>query len=135
MALVEISNLSKVYESHLAHRALDNLRLEVESGEFVGIMGPSGSGKTTLLKLLCGLMRPDSGQIRYRGQELADVMRSMNADRAAVLRHLVLPGILPGILFFECVFAAIKNRPCHSRWIFASQEAYYDTSPYILLQN
>ncbi|WP_020615115.1 ABC transporter ATP-binding protein [Paenibacillus daejeonensis] len=83
MALVEISNLSKVYESHLAHRALDNLRLEVESGEFVGIMGPSGSGKTTLLNAIATIDEPTSGHIRIAGLDPL----SMDKDEMALFRR------------------------------------------------
>ncbi len=47
--------------------ALDDLSLAVEEGEFLAIVGPSGCGKSTLLRLLAGLLRPISGQVRFRG--------------------------------------------------------------------
>ncbi len=46
---------------------LDDISLQIKDGEFVAILGPSGSGKSTLLRILSGLIRPTSGQVRYRG--------------------------------------------------------------------
>jgi ABC-type polysaccharide/polyol phosphate transport system ATPase subunit len=48
--------------------ALDDVSLEVQQGESVGLMGLNGSGKSTLLKLVNGIMRPDSGTVRTRGR-------------------------------------------------------------------
>jgi putative ABC transport system ATP-binding protein len=49
-------------------RAVDGVSLDVEEGEFVGILGPSGSGKSSLLYLLAGLKSPTSGEVRFGGQ-------------------------------------------------------------------
>lgn len=49
---------------------LDNLNLEIHSGEYVGIVGTSGSGKTTIFRLLLGFETPDHGEIRYDGKKL-----------------------------------------------------------------
>jgi putative ABC transport system ATP-binding protein len=59
--------------------ALDGAGMRLWSGEVVAVMGPSGSGKSTLLHCLAGIIRPDSGAVRYRGKELSslpDVARS-----------------------------------------------------------
>jgi len=50
--------------------ALQDVSLDLYRGEFVMLMGPSGSGKSTLLAVLSGLLRPDSGQVWVRGEDL-----------------------------------------------------------------
>ena len=64
---IAIAGVSKHYGRV---RALDDVHLEVESGEFLTLLGPSGSGKTTLLMALAGFMRPDRGSIRFGGREI-----------------------------------------------------------------
>jgi len=56
-------------------RAVDDVCLEIESGEFVAIVGASGSGKSTLLNLLAGLDSPTSGKVRYRDKTLNELSR------------------------------------------------------------
>jgi NitT/TauT family transport system ATP-binding protein len=54
-----------------ATAALRGLSFDVMAGEIVGIVGPSGCGKTTILKLIAGLLRPDSGEVRIDGSDVA----------------------------------------------------------------
>ncbi len=64
MSLIEIKKLSKAYESGEENiRALIEVDLNIERGEFVSVMGPSGSGKSTLLTILGGLNHPTEGEV------------------------------------------------------------------------
>ncbi|MEE6262745.1 ABC transporter ATP-binding protein [Plantactinospora sonchi] len=54
-------------------RALDGVDIEIGAGEVVALLGPSGSGKSTLLHCLAGILRPDSGRVRYRGAALDEL--------------------------------------------------------------
>ncbi|HXJ55802.1 MAG TPA: ATP-binding cassette domain-containing protein, partial [Verrucomicrobiae bacterium] len=68
MALVELRNVSKIY--HLGGeeiRALDDVSLDIEAGEFISIIGPSGSGKSTLMHILGCLDTPSRGTIQLDG--------------------------------------------------------------------
>ena len=74
MAIVEIEDLSKVYQMGAVEvRALWRLELEIEQGEYLAIMGPSGSGKSTLLNVLGCLDRPTSGRYRLGGKDVAQL--------------------------------------------------------------
>jgi sulfate transport system ATP-binding protein len=61
-----VSNITKRFGSFVA---LDNVNLDVRTGELLALLGPSGSGKTTLLRILGGLEEPDDGSITFFGEE------------------------------------------------------------------
>jgi putative ABC transport system ATP-binding protein len=70
--IYELRAVTRAYgRNSNAVRAVDEVDLEVDEGEFLVVVGPSGSGKTTLLQLLGGLDRPTSGQITFEGRDLA----------------------------------------------------------------
>jgi putative ABC transport system ATP-binding protein len=72
--MLELAEVSKTYRlGGQTVRALDSITLAFSAGEFVSVVGPSGSGKSTLLHLLGALDRPDSGSIRFQGEEIGDL--------------------------------------------------------------
>ncbi|MCH8044300.1 MAG: ABC transporter ATP-binding protein [Planctomycetes bacterium] len=69
--MIQLENVSKVYESLGGPvRALDELSLSIDAGEFVAVRGPSGCGKSTLLTIVGGLNRPSSGRVVVDGRDL-----------------------------------------------------------------
>ena len=73
-ALLAFDRVSKTYgEGGGMVRALHEVDLSIERGEFVAIMGPSGSGKSTLLTILGGVESPTSGKILLEGVDLAKI--------------------------------------------------------------
>ena len=72
MEIVRTENLSKTYGSgENLVRAIDDVNLKIEKGEFIAIVGPSGSGKSTLLHLLGGVDNPSSGKIFIDGNDIS----------------------------------------------------------------
>ena len=71
MTLIEVKNLNKIYGSGEAEvKALKNINLNIEQGEFVAIVGQSGSGKSTLLHLIGGVDIPSSGEVIIDGKSI-----------------------------------------------------------------
>ena len=68
--MMTITNLTHYYNKDLA---LENINLEIKSGEFIAIIGESGSGKSTLLSILSTLLKPTSGDIVYEGLNYKDI--------------------------------------------------------------
>ncbi len=87
MALIELRGIQKIYGHGDAEvRALKNVDLDVERGEFVAIMGTSGSGKSTLMNILGCLDRPTHGTYRLDGRDVAHLGR---AELARVRNQLL----------------------------------------------
>ncbi len=72
MEIVRVENLSKTYgNGENLVKAIDDVNLKIEKGEFIAIVGPSGSGKSTLLHLLGGVDNPSSGKIFIDGNDIS----------------------------------------------------------------
>ena len=72
MALIELNNVSKIYDgTAIPVKAVNEVNLAIEEGEFTAIVGPSGSGKTTMLNLIGGLDQPTSGKIVVDGTDIS----------------------------------------------------------------
>lgn len=112
--MLQLQNISKVYEGKIPFRALTDINLEVEKGEFVAIMGPSGSGKTTLLNIISTIDSPTTGVVlldginphqmeknelaRFRRRELGFVFQDFNLlHTLTVEENIVLPLTLDGV--------------------------------------
>ena len=84
MAFIEIKNLNKIYgKGEVEVKALNNINLEINEGEFVAIVGTSGSGKSTLLHLLGGVDKPSSGEVILNGTN----MYSLKERELSILRR------------------------------------------------
>lgn len=72
-AAVELKALCKTYKKKKVDpvKAVDNLSLVVPAGKVLGFLGPNGAGKTTTIKMMCGLVKPDSGEVYLNGHNIA----------------------------------------------------------------
>ncbi len=82
--IVELKKVSKTYKiGENKFKALDNIDLEINKGEFVVILGPSGAGKSTLLNLIGGMDTPTEGSIKIDGEEISKYTESQLSDYRA----------------------------------------------------
>ena len=81
MSIIEVKNVSKIFKTaNIEVKALQNINLTVEKGEFVTIIGPSGSGKSTLLHLIGGLEKITEGEIYVEGKNIKELKENALAD-------------------------------------------------------
>jgi len=107
-AAVSINNLSVRYGET---RALTGVSLNVENGDYLGIIGPNGGGKTTLLKAILGIVRPDTGDISVYGKKPGETgkligyvpqISSLDKEFPITVQQVVLTGRLaPRLCFFH----------------------------------
>ena len=74
MPILEAKDLTYTYSigSPFEKTAIDHINLQIEEGEFVGVIGHTGSGKSTLMQMMNGLLEPTSGQILLDGADIWD---------------------------------------------------------------
>lgn len=97
-AAIEIHHLSKTYQG-AAHAAVDNISFRIPAQSIFGLLGPNGAGKTTTISMLCGLIRPSSGEINILGQRLS-------AEREHIKKMI---GIVPQEIALYPSLTAFEN--------------------------
>ncbi|WP_042149575.1 ABC transporter ATP-binding protein [Paucisalibacillus sp. EB02] len=86
--IVEVKNLKKSYKKRKTKEiitAVNHISFTVNKGEILGLLGPNGAGKTTTIKMICGLVRPDSGIITINGIDNQDKRLRAQEHISAVL--------------------------------------------------
>jgi len=106
------TNLSRSYNSLLA---VDNVTLNVNSGEIVGFLGPNGAGKTTTIKMLTGLLKPDKGSVTICGHNIAEAPTLAKAQLGYVPDVPHLYEKLTPIEFFHFIADVFKVPPDTAR--------------------
>jgi len=81
MHLLEVENLTKRFGG-LA--AVNNVSFHVDEGEIVGLIGPNGAGKTTLFNLITGFLKPDSGTVKFRGEDITGLAPNKIVNKGVV---------------------------------------------------
>jgi len=93
--------------------ALNKVTLAVPAGEIRGIIGPNGAGKSTFFNCLTGVLKPSSGQIVFRGEDITG-LPPHTISRKAIARSYQITNILPGATVLENVRIAAQSR--HHNW-------------------
>ena len=90
MSDLKISNLFKSFPG-MDRPAVNNVDLEIKSGELVAFLGPSGCGKTTILKMITGLFQPDSGDITLDNESLLPIATEKRGVVMVFQNYLLFP--------------------------------------------
>ena len=104
MEVAKIENVSRTYTiGQMETRALKNVNLSIENGEFTALVGPSGSGKTTLLQLIGCLDQPTSGKVYVNGNDVSQLNRNQRADmrRGAIGFIFQFFALIPTLTAYE----------------------------------
>ncbi|MBK5915201.1 sulfate/molybdate ABC transporter ATP-binding protein [Rhodocyclus purpureus] len=105
---IEIRGIGKRFGNFVA---LDNIDLDIPSGELVALLGPSGCGKTTLLRIIAGMESPDHGQVLFEGEE-ATHLHVRERKVGFVFQHYAL---FRHMTVFENVAFGLRVKPRHER--------------------
>lgn len=101
--LLKIEGLRKSFGGHVA---VDDLRLELRTGEIVGLLGPNGSGKTTVVNLISGSLSSDSGSIRFLDKEITR-QRPHRIVRYGISRTFQLVRVAEGMTALENIVSSL----------------------------
>lgn len=93
MSLVAALELSKRFGSV---QAVDRVSFELREGEIYGLLGPNGAGKTTIISLVCGLLKPDGGEVRIAGRSFWDAPQAARRIMGVVPQEIALYEELSG---------------------------------------
>jgi branched-chain amino acid transport system ATP-binding protein len=104
--ILEAHAVTKLYGDF---RALDGVSLAVDEGECVSIIGPNGAGKSTLINVLTGVLRPTSGHVRFKGQDVHGI-GSVALARRGLARSFQLVHVFPDLTVLETIEAAVVAR-------------------------
>ena len=120
--MLEIKTLSKHFGGV---KAVDNLDLQVERGEIVGLIGPNGSGKSTLVNLVCGVLKPTSGEVIFEGHSMAGQVPSARL-RHGIARTFQNIRLFGGLTVWQNLWVArnstedIQSQSILRRWLGSS---------------
>jgi branched-chain amino acid transport system ATP-binding protein len=104
--LLEIVSLSRHFGGLTA---VDNVTYSVGQGEIKGIIGPNGAGKTTLFNVISGDLKPSSGRIFLKGEEITGLPPHLIC-RKGLSRTFQLTFIFPEMTVYECVWVGVYSR-------------------------
>ena len=120
--MLEINALSKNFGGI---KAVENLDLQVQSGEIVGLIGPNGSGKSTLVNVVCGVLKPTSGDVIFEGRSMAGQAPSTRL-RHGIARTFQNIRLFGGLTVWQNLWVArnspkdIRSQSIVRRWLGSS---------------
>ncbi|MEE9610937.1 MAG: ABC transporter ATP-binding protein [Desulfatiglandales bacterium] len=114
--ILEATDIRKYYGGFCALNGID---IGINEGEFVSIIGPNGAGKTTLINVITGFLKPDTGQVRFKGKEITG-KGPQAVTRIGIARSFQLVHIFPELSVIDTIKVAILSRDGKGRRFFAN---------------
>src|SRR5690554_550517 len=140
---IKIENLTYIYSPKTAYEriALDKINIEINDGDFIGLIGHTGSGKSTLVQHLNGLLKANSGSIYYNGQNIYDEGYNFRELRSKVGLVFQYPEhqLFGATIFEDVAFgptnqglskAEIEEKTKKALAMVGISEDMYETSPF-----
>ena len=129
--MLEVKSLSKSFDGF---KAVNNANLDVQKGEIVAVIGPNGAGKTTLFNLITGILRPDSGTVHFKGENITG-LPPYKVCRKRISRSFQVVNIFPRLTVFENVQVSILSREKKTWNLFASSSKLVTDETSQILEN
>jgi len=126
--ILEIADLSKNFTGLTA---ISNLSFHVFEGERLGIIGPNGAGKTTLFNLISGFLKPDSGVIIFKGEDISRLQSPDKACRRGIGRTFQIVKPFPELTALDNLIAAAS---AHSKSIAEARHGSFEMLEFVRLQ-
>ena len=104
--MLEVRSLSKSFGGF---RAVNGANLEVDKGEIVAVIGPNGAGKTTLFNLVTGILKPDEGQVLFKGEDITG-LPAYRTCKKGITRSFQVVNIFSRLTVFENVRIAVLSQ-------------------------
>lgn len=104
--MLEVTSLQK---SFAGFKAVNDASLSVKEGEIVAVIGPNGAGKTTLFNLITGVLKPDSGKVLFKGEDITG-LPSYKVCRKGMSRSFQVVNVFPRLTVFENVQVSVLSQ-------------------------
>ena len=120
MAILTTEGLTKNFGGL---RAVDSVSLDFEEGKLTSVIGPNGAGKTTFFNLLTGLIKPDSGKIMFKGEDITK-FPIHEIIRKGISRSFQIINLFNELTLFENVWLGVQAQQGHGTELFADSNKF-----------
>ena len=104
--MLEVTSISKTFDGF---KAVNHANLAVEKGEIVAVIGPNGAGKTTLFNLITGIIKPDSGRVLFKNEDITG-LPPYEVCRKRISRSFQIVNVFQRLTVFENVQISVLSR-------------------------
>lgn len=129
--MLEVKDVSKSFDGFLA---VSRAYLEVKKGEMVAVIGPNGAGKTTLFNLITGILKPDSGRIIFKGEDITG-LEPHQIYRKGISRSFQIVNLFQRLTVFENVQLSILSREKKTWNLFTDSKRFFEDEVIRILEH